>query len=179
MRLVLGFSDDALLIDADGRRIRVTTETGAAVEGEHFVTEQTPEKARPGNLVTWAVDRVRAFAVVRQRPHASRQSHRIYGARLARARSACSRERRRRPTSAWPKSFANLVDTTPVEYTDPETGWPPPPMQPMLSPALEGEGKWVLLDKDPFVLKNPGAAAPFVLSFMRIDRKRAYAQTYI
>src|SRR6185503_4283776 len=60
-RLVLGFADDALLIDADGRRIRVPTESDRAIEGERFITEQTPEKARPGNLVTWAVDRTRAL----------------------------------------------------------------------------------------------------------------------
>src|SRR5262249_11334399 len=72
-----------------------------------------------------------------------------------------------------------ILDVPAAAYTDPETGWPPPPMEPMLHPALEGEGKWVLLDKDPFVMKNPGAPSPFAFSFVRVDRKRAYSQPYV
>ena len=177
MRLVLGFSDDALLIDADGRRIRVTTETGAAIEGEHLVTEQTPEKARPGNLVTWAVDRVRGLSWFGSDRMQAVKAIAFTGLDwLERAAHSVGGDDGQQRVA---EELPNLVDTKPVEYTDPETGWPPPPMQPMLSPALEGEGKWVLLDKDPFVLKNPNAAAPFALSFVRVDRKRAYAQTYI
>ncbi|MBK8997570.1 MAG: hypothetical protein IPM35_17720 [Myxococcales bacterium] len=52
-------------------------------------------------------------------------------------------------------------------------------MEPMISPALEGEGKWRPLEKDPFIPTNPDAPAPFVQSFIRTDQKRAYNQTWV
>ena len=46
-------------------------------------------------------------------------------------------------------------------------------------PPLKGEGKWVSLENDPFVSKNPGAPSPFVFSFIRTDRKRIYSQVFV
>jgi hypothetical protein len=82
-------------------------------------------------------------------------------------------------SSSVAQELGELVNTPLSEYTDPETGFPPKALEPMLSPALEDEGKWRPLDKDPFVLTNPGAPAPFVTTFIRTDRKRAYSQVFI
>jgi hypothetical protein len=176
-RLALGFTKDQIIVDADGRQIRVPTETAGPVVGERFVREQPHEKARPGNLVTWAVDRVRGlpwFGSDRMQAVKAvafvaldwieRASHNVSGDDGAESVAV---------------ELEGLPDTPSVTYTDPETGWPPPPMEPMLSRPLEGEGKWVLLDRDPFILKNPGAPAPFAFSFIRVDPKRSYAQTFV
>jgi hypothetical protein len=56
----LDLTDDALVIEADAHRI-VIPYRGKPGEGAEFVRDQTPPKARPGNLMTWAVDRVRAL----------------------------------------------------------------------------------------------------------------------
>jgi hypothetical protein len=77
------------------------------------------------------------------------------------------------------EELGDLFTTPSSEATDPETGWPPMPMEPMLSPPLKGEGKWSSTDKDPFILKNPGASSPFVYSFIRSDRKRIYSQVFV
>jgi hypothetical protein len=77
------------------------------------------------------------------------------------------------------EELGDLFATGGVAQTNPETGWPPPPMEPMMDPPLEGEGKWGSLEKDPFVLKNPGAPSPFVFSFIRSDRKRVYSQVFV
>jgi hypothetical protein len=66
-----------------------------------------------------------------------------------------------------------------VTYTDPETGWPPPPMKALITPALANEGTWVLLDGDPFILTNPGAPAAFATGFVRTDRERLYTRVYV
>jgi hypothetical protein len=176
-RVSVGFVADALAVDADGRQIRIPTDSDGPIIGERFVQEQRHEKSRPGNLVTWAVDRVRAlpwFGSDRMQAvkavafevldWVERMSHDVTG--------DDGRERVQEELGA-------LVDAAPTTYTDPETGWPPPPLEPMLSHPLEGEGKWVLLDKDPFIVKNPDAPPPFAFTFIRVDRKRAYAQTYI
>ncbi len=54
-------TEQSLSIDADSHRI-VIPNGGAPSEGAEWVRDQTPPKARPGNLATWAVDRVRALS---------------------------------------------------------------------------------------------------------------------
>jgi len=52
-------------------------------------------------------------------------------------------------------------------------------MEPIITPALNGEGAWVPLDHDPFILTNPGAPPAFVTSFIRTDRERLYTRVYV
>src|SRR5258706_449482 len=59
-KVVLGFARGTLLIDADSHKISIADQ-GKPLEGERYIKEVTPPKARPGNFVTWAVDRVRAL----------------------------------------------------------------------------------------------------------------------
>jgi len=176
-RVVLGFSDNALLIDADSHRIRMQTDPPLALDPNPWLKEQTAPKARPGNLVTWAVDRVRALpwfgddrmqwlkAVAFDGVDHFNQ---IVGSVTGDDGSETVRE-----------ELGDLFSAPSNDATDPETGWPPAPMEPMLSPPLKGEGKWSSTDKDPFILKNPGASSPFVYSFIRSDRKRIYSQVFV
>ncbi len=174
-KVVLGFSQGALLIDADSHKIRIA-EKGETLEGERYVKEVTPPKARPGNFVTWAVDRVRAmpwFGDDRMQwlkavAFGGRdQLEQIVGSVTGDDGSEAIKE-----------ELGDLFATG-AEQTNPETGWPPPPMEPMLDSPLQGEGKWGSLEKDPFVARNPGAPCPFVFSFIRTDRKRMYSQVFV
>jgi hypothetical protein len=175
-KVVLGFTQGALLIDADSHKIRIA-EHGATLEGERYVKEVTPPKARPGNFVTWAVDRVRTlpwFGDERMQwlkavAFGGRdQLEQIVGTVTGDDGSETVKE-----------ELGEVFAAANVEQTNPETGWPPPPMEPMLEPPLQGEGKWASLDQDPFVQKNPGAPSPFVVSFIRSDRKRMYSQIFV
>lgn len=177
-RARLTFDAHALVADIDGRQIRIPTEGDGPIEGARHVLEQTPEKGRPGNLVTWAVDRVRGL------PWFGSDRMQVVKAVAFEALDAFERvvggvtgdtgaERVK-------AELAGLEDAPlAAELPDPETGWPPAPMEPMISPALDGEGKWRPLDKDPFILTNPDLPAPFVQSFIRTDPKRAYTQTWV
>ena len=175
--VTLAFSDPALLIDADGRKIRVLTNGTGEIEGRTFVREQQHHKAKPGNTITWAVDRVRAL------PWFGSDRMQFVKAvafeALDRLQLMLGSVTGDDGSERIAEEFGDLLDTAPVEYTDPETGWPPPPMQPMLDPPLEGEGQWRSLDNDPFVGKNPGLPGPFVTSFIRTDRKRAFSQIFV
>jgi hypothetical protein len=176
-KVVLGFSPSALLVDADSHRIRIQTDPPLSLEQNPWLLEQTPPKARPGNLVTWGVDRVRALpwfgddrmqwlkAVAFDGVDHFNQ---IVGSVTGDDGSDTVKE-----------ELGDLFANPSSESTDPETGWPPAPMEPMLDPPLKGEGKWSSLDKDPFVGKNPGAASPFVFSFIRSDRQRIYSQVFV
>ncbi|HWA76377.1 MAG TPA: hypothetical protein VG937_28755 [Polyangiaceae bacterium] len=175
-KVVLGFANDALLVDADAHKIRIPL-NGGRIEGGEYVRDQTPQKARPGNLVTWAVDRVRAVpwfgdeniqllkAVAFEGVD---QFEQIVGTVTGDDGAQTVKE-----------ELGSLYAAPAADTTDPETGWPPPPMEPMLDPPLKGEGKWASLQNDPFILKNPGAPTPFVFSFIRTDRKRTYSQVFV
>jgi len=176
-KVVLGFSNNALLVDADSHRIRLQTDPALPLEPNPWLKEQTAPKGRPGNLVTWAVDRVRALpwfgddrmqwlkAVAFDGVDHFNQ---IMGSVTGDDGSETVKE-----------ELGDLFTTPSTDATDPETGWPPAPMEPMLSPPLKGEGKWSSTDKDPFILKNAGASSPFVYSFIRSDRKRIYSQVFV
>jgi hypothetical protein len=176
-KVVLGFSANALLVDADSHRIRIQTDPALPLEQNPWLKEQTPPKARPGNLVTWAVDRVRALPwfgddrmqwVKAVAFDGVDHFNRIVGSVTGDDGSDGVKE-----------ELGGLFSTPASENTDPETGWPPAPMEPMLSPPLQGEGKWTSMDKDPFIQKNPGAPSPFVFSFIRSDQNRIYSQVFV
>ncbi|MCC6217437.1 MAG: hypothetical protein IT376_21450 [Polyangiaceae bacterium] len=172
--LRLTLTGDALRIELPGGAV----ELGAAPLGANGagVVERTPPKARPGNLVTWAVDRARA--------HPWLGSDRI---QLLKVIGFALLD--------WAQQLVGTVTgddgsdeireelgdqpAPALAYTDPETGWPPPPLQPILKPALEGEGQWRLLDSDPFVRVAPGMPAALAQTFVRPDRKRGYVQMWV
>jgi hypothetical protein len=175
-KVVLGFTKGTLLVDADSHKISIA-EGSKPLEGERYIKEVTPPKARPGNFVTWAVDRVRALPWFGDDRMQWLKAV-AFGGRdqLEQIVSGVTGDD---GSEAVKEELGDLFATGGVAQTNPETGWPPPPMEPMLDPPIPGEGKWGSLEKDPFVLKNPGAPSPFVFSFIRTDRKRIYSQVFV
>jgi hypothetical protein len=176
-RVTLSFSSDALLVDADGHRIRIPTDSGGPIEGARYVQEQVQGKARPGNLVTWAVDRARELPWFGNDRMQLVKAVAFTG--LDWVDRLVGRVTGDDGATEVAAQLGELADAPPTAYTDPETGWPPPPMQPVLGRPLKGEGQWHPLDGDPFIRTNPGAPSPFVTSFIRTDPERAYAQIYV
>jgi hypothetical protein len=176
LRVALGLTREALLIDADARRVRIPVGAGQPYKDARAV-EHTSRKARPGNFVTWAVDRVRAM------PWFGDRNMQLLKAVAFQATDGLdqivSTVSGGDAMEAVAEELGALYKSPTSDVTDPETGWPPPPMEPMISPAMKGEGKWVRLENDPFVGKNPGAPAPFVFSFIRTDRKHIYSQIFV
>jgi hypothetical protein len=178
-RVLLALTRDGLLVDSDAHRVRIADNAMLrdTTDAERILREQTPKKGRPGNLVTWAVDRMRAVPWFGDKKmqllkalafEASDQLDQI----VSTVKSTDASE-------AVAEELGSLYAAPAAQGTDPETGWPPSPMKPMLDPPLKGEGKWASLEKDPFVGKNPGAPTPFVFSFIRTDRKRIYNQIFV
>lgn len=173
----LGFDSGAFLVEADGHAVRIPTEGSGEIKGAAFVEEHEQIKARPGNVVTWAVDRVRALPWFGSDRMQALKAIAFAGLDwLERTQGAVTGDDGAQRVA---EEIAGIADKPATTYTDPETGFPPPPLEPVLSRPLEGEGKWVLLDNDPFIKKNPGAPPPFAFSFLRTDHERAYTQTYI
>ena len=174
VRLELG--EHALSIDADAHHI-VIPDHGPPLEGDSFVRDQTPTKARPGNLTTWAVDRVRASPWFGDDNMAFVKAVAFEGVdQLEQIVSTVTGDD---GAAEVAEDLGALYAAPEAAATDPETGWPPPPIEPILDPPLKGEGQWVSLENDPFVPKNVGAPSPFVFSFIRSDRNRIYSQVYV
>jgi hypothetical protein len=177
-KVMLGFSDGALVIDADAHRVRVPTGSlSLRLDGERYLSEQTPPKARPGNTATWAVDRVRSL------PWFGDENMQLLKAiafesadQLEQIVGSVTGDD---GADQVADELGSLYAAPTTDASDPVTGWPPAPMEPILSSPLKGEGKWVSLENDPFVQKNPGAPSPFVSSFIRSDRKRIYSQVFV
>jgi hypothetical protein len=169
--------DDGLVeVRADDRTVVVDPLRARVVSGDAFVRVLIDERARPGNLATWAVDRVRAMP--------SFGDDRMQWVKAV-AFTALDR---------WHAQFSNgstaqdvqdelgLAQTTTFApaFTDPEVGWPPPAMKTVVTPVLPGEGQWIALAKDPFITPPPSGSPPaFVTSFVRPNVRRQDVRVYV
>ncbi len=64
--------------------------------------------------------------------------------------------------------------------TDPELGWPPAPLTPLIEdPPVDGEGRWLPVVDDPFVNSYPNAPPAFYQTFIRTDPERPYTRVYV
>lgn len=175
--VLTAFTAQDLLIHADGRAIRIPTETNDPISGARFLQEQEHHLAMPGNFVTWAVDRVRALPWFGSDRMQAVKAVAFAGLDLVQrfVGSVTGDD----GSEQVKEELGELLDVPAAEYTDPTTGWPPAPMETLFTPTLKGEGKWHPMDNDPFVRTNEGAPSPFVTSFIRVDSERRYSQIFV
>jgi hypothetical protein len=169
-----GFLD----VSADGRAIVIDPVKGEAVDGAGWVRAAPQEKARPPSLVPWAVDRVRGIEWFGE------DNMQYVKAIAFTALDWVLRVKTRFVGDDSAKEVAEDIGSLEnghghVSFTDPEIGWPPPSMKPIVTPPLAGEGEWIALDRDPFITPNPGAPPAFVTSFIRADKGRPQTRIYV
>jgi hypothetical protein len=172
-------SDDAVEARSDGRRIVIDAARAIPIEGAGWVRPVPEEKARPGGLAPWAVDRVRAmawFGDVRMQWLKAIVFTALDS--VLRARASVVDTSASEIENDLGGVNTGAASATPAE-PDPDTGWPPAPLKPILSPPLPGEGQWITLDHDPFITKIPGLHAPFVTTFVRTDKERKDTRVYV
>ncbi len=166
-------SDDTLSIRADGRTITVDAPHGVPVDGAGWVRVALEEKARPPTFAPWMSERLRetpwigdektmylkaiAFTLKQWIPGLSGETSNV----------------------AEDLGAVNSGQQQPASFVDPEIGWPPPPIKPLLTPALPNEGQWITLDKDPFITHVEGAPPAFVTSFIRSEKSRPATRIYL
>lgn len=176
-RVSLDWRDDGLVdVRADDRAITIDPAAARAVSGETWVRVVPDQRARPGNLVTWAVDRVRAmpwFGDDRM------QWVKAVAFTLLDKYSAALSHGTTAKDVQDELGLPQAASVAPA-FTDPEVGWPPPPMKTPVTPPLPGEGRWIALDKDPFITPTAAGTAPaLVTSFVRPDAHRQDVRVYV
>lgn len=178
-----GTSEDSarekrLVAVADGRTIVVDVDAGTIASGGSWVRASPFVRARPGNLVTWAVDRVRGISWFGEEKMQVVKAVAFTALDwVLQARTRILGEKS--GESAVAEELGALRQPEKVVFTDPETGWPPPAVPPILSPPLPGEGKWIPLEGDPFIAQNPGLPSAFVTTFVRPDKQRLSTRIYV
>jgi len=170
-------ADGTIEVHADERLVVIDPKEIRALSGERFVRVVPDVRARPGNLITWAVDRVRSMPWFGD--DRMQWVKAVAFTLLDRARAAFSTG----TTAEDVRDELGLQSggiAAATTYTDPEIGWPPAPMKPIATSPLPGEGQWISLDKDPFITPTPNGAAPaFVTSFIRPDAHRPDVRVYV
>lgn len=171
------------LVVADGALLEIDPARERPVEGAELVEIQPQTKGERG-LVAWAVDTVRNVSWIGPEPiewlehrvfsvkdSAERAWHGVFGAPDTAEAVA---EELAMPEAVDEERIAMLTET------DPELGWPPAPLDPVITdPPVEGEGRWIPVVDDPYVNAYPGAPPAFFQTFLRADPERAYNRVYV
>jgi hypothetical protein len=169
-------ADGIVAARADGHDVEIDPTHKTVVAGAAFVRVLPDEHARPGNFVTWAVDRVRALSWFGD--DRMQWLKAVAFTALDTVRSSWST----RTTSDDIRGELGMpaARASHPAFTDPDTGWPPAPIAVPVSPPLPGEGQWIALDRDPFITPSEsGGPPPFVTSFLRPDVHRQDVRVYV
>jgi hypothetical protein len=179
-QLRLSFASEGILnVEADTRRAAILLGS-QEVQGDVPWLRGTPESsARPASLVPWAVDRVRGISWFGEEKMQWVKAIAFKGLELVQDLGSKGKKDRADTQIAEDMAGLGQQKTEQVQFSDPEVGWPPAPMKPVLSPPLPGEGAWIGLDGDPFITKGPGAPPAFVTSVIRTDPKRPFTRVYV
>ncbi len=167
---------DTLVVIDEGRQARVPLTGDPALPGWISVVDH--EVSRPGNVVTWAVDRVRN--VVGDEAMQTIKAVAFTGLEIVlRQREGMRDENAAAQDIADDLGQVTLAAPTRVIPTDPEIGWPPAPLEALITPALAGEGQWNPQDKDPFVRRAEGLPPAFVTTYIRPDKSRMVTRVFV
>lgn len=180
--VTMRFEQGSLVVQGGGHEGRVPLQLaqGAADADGDWLKPEPHEKGQVGNLVTWAVDRVRGMAWFGD-DNMQRVKAAAFGV-LDVAEQAKSKVTSDTTAQDIQKDMGDMAQTgTTATFTDPETGWPPAKLPVYLKNGrqIPGEGEWILLDKDPYIRLQPGAPPAFATTFLRTDRERPYTRIYI
>lgn len=165
-----------LVVRASGRLAEIPLDqAGATVPA--WIRTETPELAKPGNVVTWGVDRVRG--------EVGDDTMQVVKAVAFTLLDFVLRNKEQVTGDTGAEDIAKDLGKSELDPpirslpVDPEIGWPPPPLDPWVVPALPGEGQWNAQDKDPFIRTNEGLPPAFLTTFIRSDRSRKATRVYI
>jgi hypothetical protein len=179
-RASLSFDDAHLRIDADGRVTEIPTAGEGEISGARHVQEERHVAARPGELVTWAVDRVRDL------PWFGSDRMQLVKAVAYRALEWVAPLLPKNDDSDFSVAPASTPQSAPAGAPLVATRvggapdrWPPASLPLAIAPALPGEGDWRTPQNDPFVHPIAGLPAHVATTFFRPDAEQPEARVVI
>ncbi|MBW2457214.1 MAG: hypothetical protein JRI68_22060, partial [Deltaproteobacteria bacterium] len=174
-KLSVSILDGRLHVRADDRLADIALSDPLAVPD--WLGCKATAESRPGDLVPWAVDRVRAEIGDEAMQYIKAIAFSALDALKSRTEELSGDTGEDGiAEDLGQESLEGATRTAPV---DPEIGFPPPPLEPWVTPTLPGEGVWHPKDEDPFIHTLPGLPPTFVTTFIRGDRRRKVTRVYI
>jgi hypothetical protein len=177
--VAVSFAGENLVITAAGKTANLPLAQLDGAVTPPWLRAENAEIARPSTLVQWSVDRVRSV------PWIGDDRMQTVKAVAFTALDFVMRNKEQVTGDTGAADIAKDLGQNELEPpvrampVDPEIGWPPPPLEPYVIPALPSEGQWNPQDKDPFVRKNEGLPAAFLTTYIRSDRTRKATRVYI
>lgn len=174
--------DGRFVADQGEVRIELDARRPEPLAGADQVEIQPQTKGIPG-AIAWVVDTVRRISWVGPEP-IEWLEHRVF-AMKDRARQSWHEVAGEPDTAAQVAQDLAVPEAMDEERmalltaTDPELGWPPRALAPLLTTPVEGEGAWIPVVDDPYVNAYPGAPPAFYQTFLRSDPDRAYTRVYV
>ncbi|MFW6023840.1 MAG: hypothetical protein ACOC9O_03750, partial [Myxococcota bacterium] len=172
------------VLDVDGTRVVIDPLRATPVSGADRVRVHSREKGQPG-AITWVVDTVRNLSFVGPEPIAWLE-HRVYGVKDWAERtwhevagSSNAEATEAEVAEAFGYSIEESRRRLALAAPDPESGWPPERLEPVIGQRVRGEGEWIPVNDDPFVASYPNAPPPFYQTFLRVDPERLYVRVYL
>lgn len=164
----------------EGERVTVFDPTSGAGGDAAHMRVALPVVAKPPTFAPWMSDRLRAVSWIGDEKN---QALKVVVFKI----NEWVKGQRAAFTGDTGEEAAQedlgIVETTKLvtaaTFTDPEIGWPPRPLTPMIEPALAGEGQWIRLDDDPFITPIAGYDTPFVTTFVRSDPAALHTRVYV
>lgn len=171
-------------VELDGAHVLLDPAHPAASVGDERLRREATAKGEPGTI-TWLVDTVRNVPWIGPRP-IEWLEHAVFGVadRAERAYQAVAGEsteqqaRQAREALAAPE-VPTVEETEKRTPEDPEIGLPPPPLAPVLTDPMRGEGEWIPVVDAAFVNATPGAPTAFWQTFLRVDAERTFERVYV
>jgi hypothetical protein len=171
-------ADASFVIERGARSFALSAalESGAAPNFPDWIRPEPVEVARPGNLTTWAVDRVRA-EIGDENMQAIKQA-------FFEAKDVWDRNAEEISGATGEEDIAEdmgeeLGAAKREIVADPDVGWPPPPLEPWVTPPLQGEGEWNTKEDAAFYRNQPNLPPTFLTTFIRSDRSRKTTRVYV
>jgi hypothetical protein len=183
----LAVSEDAgrFVIQVDGMRVVIDPALERPVEGAGIVEVRTHATA-VADLLPWLVDTAREVSwigperiawlenkVFALRDQAKQAYHSV---------SSVDHEKEATEELGLSQQQQQPAEERKVErlsVPDPESGWPPASVPPIITPEMAGEGKWRAIVDDPDARALPDGRPIFYQTFLRADPERTWARVYL
>ena len=181
-RADLAFRPDGTLeIKTDTRSLVVNPARDAVVDGTAYVRVTLESVAKPPTFAPWMSDRLRAVSWFGDEKNQILKV--VTFTALEWLKGAQAKLTGDTGEKAAQEDLAALNQgnrgSPPATFADPEIGWPPRALDPLIKPPLTGEGQWIPLEKDAFITPIPGVPAPFLTTFVRGDPAAPQTRVYV
>lgn len=172
---------EQLVAQVDDVRVVIDPARPNPLAGDERVELRPTEQGIPGTI-TWVVDTIRNLSFVGPTP-IEWLEHTVFGvtdwvARHYHQWVKTDTEAEVKEAFALPVLTAEETQAL-LNATDPELGWPPPALKPVLDRKVRGEGEWIPVADPDFVNAYPNAPTAFYQTFLRVDPERDFTRVYI